>query len=159
MNTRPALTLRDVDPCGADALALLREAALEARALYPELIRADAPMPGNTPTPPRGLYLLAYAPDGQALGCGAFRPLDEDSAEIRRMYVLKAARRCGVAWALLERLQAEARALSYRRLLLETGNKQTPAMALYQRFGFVPMPAFGEYVNDPSSRCFEKALA
>lgn len=158
MSTLPALSLRTVDPCGADALALLREAALEARALYPELIPANAPLPGNLPTPPRGLYLLAYAPDGRALGCGAFRPLDQDCAEIRRMYVLKTARRLGVAWVLLERLQAEALALGYRCLRLETGYKQTPAMALYRHFGFAPIPAFGDYEGDPSSRCFEKRL-
>lgn len=146
-----------IDPCGADAMALLNEAALEARVLYPELFSPDSPSPTNTPTPPRGLYLGAFA-DGKAIACGAFRPLDAQTAELRRMFVTASARRGGVALALLARLQAEAIALGYTRLVLETGHRQQPAIALYQRFGFTPIAPFGPYIGDPTSRCFEKQL-
>jgi hypothetical protein len=50
----------EVDPKGADALALLHEAANEARKLYPEHFAVDAPWPVNPPTPERGVYLLGY---------------------------------------------------------------------------------------------------
>lgn len=154
----PELRLLEADPCGADALGLLQEAARDARALYPELFSPDAPPPGNAPTPPGGLYLLAYL-DGRPVGSGAFRPLEPGAvAELRRLFVSTKARRRGVAWALLERLQDEACSLGYRCLRLETGHKQLPAMALYERFGFRPIPPFGAYRDDPTSRCFEKWL-
>lgn len=152
------LHISAVDPCGADALALLYAAALEARALYPELFTADSPAASNTATPPRGLYLLAYL-DSSPVACGAFRPLDTHAAELRRLFVRTDARRSGIALALLERLQADALAFGYTRLVLETGHKQLPAMALYERFGFKPIAPFGDYTGDPTSRCFEKQLA
>lgn len=147
----------EVDPLGPDAMALLREAAVEARALYPELFAPDAPWPTNAPTPPRGVYLVAYV-EGAPVACGAIRPLDGDTAEVRRMFVTRAARRRGAAKAVLEALEAAARRLGYSVLRLETGHRQHPAMALYRAQGFRPIPAFGPYVGDPVSVCFEKAL-
>lgn len=151
------LRIAEVDPQGADAMALLRLAAVEARALYPEGVTPDTPWPTNPPTPPRGIYLLAYR-ERQALGCGALRPVDDDTAELRRMFVLAEARRSGVARALLQALEAHARRLGYRRLVLETGCRQQPAMALYAAGGFARIPAFGPHVGDPLSVCFGKAL-
>lgn len=154
----PALDIRPVDPQGDDALALLREAAIDARALYPELHRPDAPWPTNPPNPPRGIYLVAYV-SGQPTACGALRPLTQHCAEVRRMYVLKSARRGGLARAVLQALEAEALALGYTLLRLETGMRQHAAMALYRAQGFVQIPPFGAYADDPTSVCFEKHLA
>lgn len=83
------------DPQGSDALLLLREAAIEARALYPEYFTAETPWPDNPPTPPGGVYLLAYS-DGKPVGCGALRPIDGDCVEVRRMFVTAASRRRGL---------------------------------------------------------------
>ncbi len=41
---------------------------------------------------------------------------------------------------------------------LETGNRQLPAMALYESYGFVRIPPFSDYVNDPTSVCYEKPI-
>lgn len=153
-----AVEIRAVDPQGEAALALLREAAIDARALYPELHDPAAPWPGNAPTPPGGVYLLAFV-NGQPLASGALRPLDRPTAEVRRMYVHRAARRQGLARLMLAALETEARALGYTRLRLETGCRQQPAMALYEACGFARIPPFGEYTDDPTSVCFEKALA
>lgn len=152
------LRLAETDPQGAEALALLAEAAAEARALYPELHEPAAPPPTNAPTPPRGCYLLAWR-QGVPVGMGAHRPLDLHTTEIRRMYVTHAARRTGVAQALLARLEAHAAAAGFTRLVLETGCRQQPAMRLYERCGFVRIPAFGPYVDDPTSVCYAKTLA
>lgn len=148
----------DVDPQGDEAMALLREAAVEARALYPELTAAGAPWPTNPPTPPRGAYLVARR-DGAAVACGALRPMDDgDTAELRRMFVTAAARRQGAARAMLAALEARACTLGYRRLRLETGCRQAPALALYTACGYARIAPFGPYVDDPTSVCFEKAL-
>ena len=138
-------------------MALLHEAALEARALYAGLFDADAPMPANDPLPPRGAYVIAYV-DDKPLACGALRPLGDTTAELRRMYVLGSARRHGVGRALLVSLEQRARELGYDTLRLETGNRQQAAMALYESFGFQRIAAFGSHVGDPTSMCYEKRI-
>ena len=145
------------DPQGCEALALLREAAVEARALYPELHQPDAPWPVNPATPAGGIYLLGYA-GGEAAACGALRPISATVAEVRRMFVSRRWRRRGYARAMLESLEAHATQLGYTRLRLETGSKQNPAMSLYEACGFRRIPPFGEYVGDPNSVCFEKGI-
>jgi len=147
-----------VDPRGDDAMGLLREAALEVRALYPELFPPGAPWPDNPPTPERGVYLVAFA-YGKPVACGALRPLDAETAEVRRMFVSASARRQGIAKAILGELERHATAFGFRVLRLETGYRQLSAMALYERQGFKRIPAFGEYRNDPVSVCFEKRIS
>jgi len=152
------LAIRPVDPQCDDALALLAQAALEARALYPELFTPDTPLPTNAPALPRSVYLVAYAEE-RPVGCGALRPIDDITAEVRRVFVVAAQRRTGVACAVLAALQSHAHALDYRLLRLETGHRQQPAMAFYTSFGFRRIAPFGPYVDDPTSVCFEKDLA
>jgi putative acetyltransferase len=151
------LVVAPVDPQGPDAMLLLREAALEARALYPDLIAPDAPMPTNTPLQDRAAYFVAYI-DSTSAGCAAFRPIDGKAAEVRRMFVLQSHRRHGIARALLVHLEKAATALHYSVLRLETGYRQAAAMALYESFGFRRIPPFGEYRDDPTSVCYEKPL-
>jgi GNAT superfamily N-acetyltransferase len=105
----------------------------------------------------RGLFLLARL-DGEPAGCGAVRLLGPSTAEIKRMYVRPAARGRGLARRLLALLEAEAAALGARRVLLETGDRQAEALALYRACGYTAVPCFGSYAASPSSLCFEKTL-
>lgn len=149
--------IKDVDPQGVDALLLLHEASIDARALYPELFAGITQSATNGPLVERGVYVIAYANE-QPLACGALRPLGESTAEVRRMYVLRDHRRQGLARAVLEHLVREAARLGYSRLVLETGFKQLPAMRLYEASGFQRIAPFGEYVNDPTSVCYERCF-
>ena len=157
MQTTTTLRVESSDPQHPQALRLLAEAALEARALYPELFARDAPAPGNPPLREREVYLLAWR-DGRAVGCGALRQHNAFTAELRRMFVSRSARRDGVAHALLVRLEAEARSLGYRQLVLETGVRQAPAIALYSGSGWRRIAPFGSFVGDPMSVCFGKTV-
>jgi putative acetyltransferase len=105
----------------------------------------------------RGVFLVAYI-DAQPVGCGAVRRIEEDVGEIKRMYVRPAVRGRGIGRAVLAALEAEARRLGMRRLLLETGCRQAEALALYRRVGYSPIPAFGEYADSPLSVCMAKDL-
>jgi putative acetyltransferase len=153
----PGYIISSVDPLGRDALALLEQAAIEARRLYADLTEASAPMPTNTPLQSRSAYLIAYD-RGRPLGCGAFRPLDAGAAELRRMYVIQAERRKGVAQALLAELEIAARRLDYTTLRLETGVRQRPAMMFYEANGFHRILPFAPHEADPTSVCYEKRL-
>jgi GNAT superfamily N-acetyltransferase len=105
----------------------------------------------------RGAFLVAYT-DGRAVGCGAVRRNEPGVAEIKRMYVAPEARGRGVGRLILDELEAVARQLSVRRLVLETGPRQPEALALYRRAGYVEIPLFGEYVGAEFSVCMAKNL-
>lgn len=149
------LAIEPADPQGAAALALLADAAREVRALYS--VQPDATPPGNAPTPPRGVYLLAWR-EARAVGSAALRPLDATTAEVRRLYVAPSARRQGVARALLAALEDRARGFGCAELRLETGDRQAAALALYAACGWERIAPFGGYRGDPTSVCFAKAL-
>lgn len=152
------LVVREVDPQCKDALALLRLAATEARQLYPELHAPSVPEPTNAPTPPRGIYLVAYL-NGEPIAMGAHRPLDVSTTEIRRMYVRSDVRRLGAARMILDSLAQHARTVGFSVLRLETGFRQVAAMRLYEAYGFQRIALFGQYAQDPTSVCFEKAVS
>ena len=116
-----------------------------------------APWLTNPPLAPRGAYVLAYL-NSAPVGSGALRSIDGLLVEVRRMYVMRAARRTGIARAILVHLEQVAHELGYAAMRLETGYRQQPAMALYESFGFKRIAPFGEYVNDPTSVCYEKPL-
>jgi len=149
--------IADVDPLGADALSLLRQAAEEVRPLYWDVAPLDTPWPENAPLGPRDVYVVAYCGE-QPIACGALREIDLVTAEVRRMYVLREHRRNRIADTVLSHLFARARHLGFERLLLETGDKQTAAMAFYEASGFHRIAPFGSYKGDPTSVCFERYL-
>ena len=151
------LRFDNVDPQGDVALSLLREAAVEARALYQDAAATVAPWPTNTALGVRDVYVVAYL-DQRAVACGALRGLDGVTAEVRRMYVLREHRRNRVGHAVLSHLAMEARRLGYETLRLETGHKQAAAIALYEGFGFRRIAPFGDHENDPTSVCFELSV-
>jgi GNAT superfamily N-acetyltransferase len=153
----PPLRIVDEDPQGDAAMALLRLAALEVRAMYAQPGDPPAPPPRNEPLWPRGAYLIAWRGD-QALGMGAHRPIDAHSTELRRVFVRTEARRQGIAQALLRAIEENASAQGFRCIKLETGERQQAAIAMYLSAGYCPIDAFGPYIGDPSSRCFGKRL-
>ncbi|HWZ71841.1 MAG TPA: GNAT family N-acetyltransferase [Casimicrobiaceae bacterium] len=86
--------------------------------------------------PPRGRLLLAGT-TGDAFACIALRPLDSAGlAEVKRLYVQPARRGERWGYRLAENLIAEARAIGYRELKLDTLEWMTPARALYASLGF-----------------------
>lgn len=108
-----------------------------------------------------GYFAAARAGDdggSPLVGCGAFRPFDRTTVEIKRMFVLPGHRGRGVARAILAALEAEARRRGYARAILETGNRQTEAIALYHACGYARIEPFGQYVGSEKSVCFGKDL-
>ncbi len=106
----------------------------------------------------RGSFLVIYQ-EGNPVGCGAVRLIDPETAELKRMYVAPAARGRGLGRRLVAALETEARALGVRRLVLETGIRQSAALALYCSTGFQPIPLYGEYLRSPeTSICLGKVL-
>ena len=150
--------IADIDPTGDLAEELLRAAAAEVRPLYGHFEPGADQPPTNKTLGTRERYVAAFV-DDVPIGCGALRERDEATAEIRRMYVRPEYRRRSLGRTLLSHLIAEARRLGYRRIILETGDKQPSATALYEASGFKRIQAFGVHVNDPTSRCYELQIS
>lgn len=118
--------------------ALFREyaASLDVDLAYQGFEAELALLPGKY-APPAGALLVAYGPDGRALGCVGVRPLDRPGAcEMKRLYVRPAGRGTGAGRALAEAAIAFARASGYRDMLLDTLPGMTRAIGLYRALGF-----------------------
>jgi GNAT superfamily N-acetyltransferase len=139
------------------ALPLLRALDSESQARYPFDLSKHFVVDAAEFVEGRGLFLIAYL-DDVAVGCGAIRLLPSGDAEIKRMYVSPAARGNGVARGVLHELEAESRRLGAPRMILETGNKQIEALALYRSEGFEEIPRYEPYVDAQHSVCMAKRI-
>ena len=101
--------------------------------------------------------VVAY--DGEtAVGCGAFKPFDDDSVEIKRMYVRPENRGVGIAVEVLKELENWAAELDFKAAVLETGKKQPEAIRLYEKSGYELIPNYGQYIGLENSVCMKKSL-
>lgn len=102
--------------------------------------------------------VLALDESGDAVGHIAIRRLG-DEVELKRLIVLTSARGQGTATGLLDECERIGRELGAPRLILQTGDKQPDAVALYEKTGWNPIPVYAPYAATmPWSFCFEKAL-
>lgn len=96
--------------------------------------------------------------DGQPIGGGAYKFYDDETAELKRIFVDKSYRGIGVGKELLRRLEADARIAGYRYAILETGELLTESTALYKRMGYRQIPNYGQYIDMPESLCMGRKL-
>ena len=92
---------------------------------------------------PKAAYFVAEL-DGEIVGGAGIGPLPGKltrTCELRKMYLLRAARGHGLGRRLLEICLDEARRLGYRVCYLETLAQMDRARDLYERFGFLPLEA------------------
>lgn len=104
------------------------------------------------------VFVVAYL-DEVPVGCGAIRPIDAESTELKRFYVELSLRKQGIAKRMLDFLEAEAKALGFKAIKLETGAEQPEAIHFYEKYGYHSIAKFGEYVDCESSLCYEKVLS
>jgi putative acetyltransferase len=64
----------------------------------------------------------------------------------------------GIARRIMAMLEDQGLRNGFTTLRLETGTEQPEAVALYESLGYRRIPAFGEYVSDPYSICYERGL-
>ncbi|MBD3916984.1 GNAT family N-acetyltransferase [Nocardioides hwasunensis] len=125
--------------------------------------RDDSPIDPMDFEDPLGRFFVGYL-DGTPVATGAWRrstvrALGADvTAEVKRMYVVPAAQRRGIARRMLAHLEVTAAEAGYGALVLETGMRQPEAISLYLSSGYEPIEGFGHYAGSDLSRCFGRRI-
>lgn len=103
----------------------------------------------------KGEFLLVLDQE-QLIGMGAFRSIDARTAEIKRMRVSPALQGRGIGAVILNNLLKKASEMGYKRVILETSDRQERAISLYTNRGFKVYKK--EIINGASCRWYELIL-
>jgi carbonic anhydrase len=106
-----------------------------------------ADLPGAYGAPDGAMLLVVGGEHGDGnerapVGVAGIRRFDAEDGELKRMYLVPAARGRGTGRALAVAAIGAARARGYRRLLLDTVGRLEAAIALYRSLGFVEVDAY-----------------
>ncbi|MDR7329568.1 GNAT family N-acetyltransferase [Corynebacterium guangdongense] len=108
-------------------------------------------------SPYGGFYLLEL--DGEIVAGGGFMYLDDETAEIKRVWTSAAHRRRGLSRRIITLLESEIVARGYRNAYLTTGPLQPEAKAMYLHLGFTPLYDTTVDSTELPYLGFEKVLA
>jgi len=101
--------------------------------------------------------IVAYNND-EPIACGSFKEIDNDTAEVKRVFVAKAHRGTGLSREIMNLLEKSAREKGYKKIILETGRHMSVAVNMYKNIGYSVVPNYGQYKDMVRSICFEKIL-
>ncbi|KAA5824423.1 GNAT family N-acetyltransferase [Algibacter amylolyticus] len=101
--------------------------------------------------------IVAYI-DNKPVGCGAFKAVDRNTVEVKRMFTRPETRNLGLATKILKGLEDWAKELGYKKCILETGKRQIEAVQFYKKNKYQVIPNYGQYATIENSICFNKAL-
>ena len=157
MTGSPGPTFTVVDAGSPEARAALERYVGELEHRFPTgfdgrqaLAEADAAF-----NEPSGRFVAAQL-DGDVVGCGALLWLDQDTAEIKRMWVDPQRRGIGLGRRLLAHLEGEARRAGRSRVILDTNEALTEAIAMYRASGYVAIERYND--NPYAHHWFAKVL-
>jgi GNAT superfamily N-acetyltransferase len=102
-------------------------------------------------------FFIAYC-DDVPVGIAALKPYDEDTYEVKRVFVKKEYRRQGISRLLMKKLEEKAIEYHVRFLILETTATFTEARNLYRSLGFQVTENYGQYIGMSLSVCMRKKL-
>lgn len=94
----------------------------------------------------------------EPVGCGAIKPYNGDTAEVKRMFVLPNMRGKGIAGQILRELECWAKELGFKYTILETGKRQPEAIRLYEKSSYRVIPNYGQYTGIATSVCMTREL-
>ncbi|QGK76960.1 GNAT family N-acetyltransferase [Flavobacterium sp. SLB02] len=92
----------------------------------------------------------------EIVGCGAIRPIDPTTGEVKRMYAKYPGKKIGQT--ILDFLENKAVNLGYANLILETRVKNKSAVRFYQKQGYKIIPNYGKYTDRTEAICLGKSL-
>lgn len=101
--------------------------------------------------------IVVYDED-KPIGGGAIRKYDDETVELKRVFVHNEYQGQGIGSRLVSLLIEWAAQLGYRRMILETGELLSESCAVYKKLGFKVIPNYGPYVDMPESLCMGRAI-
>jgi len=101
--------------------------------------------------------VIAYQNE-QPIACGAFKKYDENTIEIKRMFLLENLRGSGIAYEVMNELEYWAVELNYTQAILETGKKQPRSIQFYTKCGYSQTDNYGQYIGVENSICLKKTI-
>ncbi len=133
------LIIRDFQPGDEAAFRQLNEAWITRYFAIEPKDEYTLANPQSTILDHGGRIFLAVL-NGQPGGCIALLAIAPGEFEVGKMTVAESAQGAGIGRRLLEKAAAEARVMGATRLYLETNQTLTPAIHLYESFGFQRLP-------------------
>jgi len=94
--------------------------------------------------------------NNKIVGCGAIRPIDNKTGEVKRMYSTLPRKKIGQT--LLAFLESKAKNIGYTNLILETRVQNEEAVQFYKKHGYEVIPNYGKYIDRPEAICLGKYL-
>lgn len=95
-----------------------------------------------------GIFLVMTV-DGELIGTGAVRKIDQEVCELKRVWLLLSYHDRGLGYRMIQELLAFARIKGYGRIRLETDcEQQGRAYNLYRRMGFYEIPRYSDNQDD-----------
>jgi putative acetyltransferase len=96
--------------------------------------------------------------EGKAVGCGCYKRFDDQTVEMKRMFVLPEMRGKQLAARMLQELEKWAVEEGNTTAVLETGLRQVEAIRLYTVAGYSLIENYGQYIGMEDSICYLKKL-
>lgn len=92
------------------------------------------------------------------VACGAFRAMEEGTAELNRVYVRSEHRRRGCARQVVEVLELQALFQGFGRMVMEIGRDIPEAISLYRKMGYREIETLTIFADNKDTLCMEKEL-
>ena len=148
------MELRIVDAKNADFAAL----AKKLDAYYFELV-GDVHLRYAEFNRPENFACLAVVYENDIpVACGAWKVVDETSAELKRIYVLPEHRRKGAAKLIIRAMEENAASTGRTHMILETARTMEDSASLYLSLGYQERAYYGSLAGEDNCLCFEKDL-
>lgn len=97
-----------------------------------------------------GGTFLVVLDDDQVIGSGALRRINNETTELKRMWLLEVYHGQGIGYRLITRLIDFARINGYSRIRLQTSPEQVRALDFYRKIGFREIPSYNEKESEIS---------
>lgn len=148
------ITVEKADPRSAESQLLMNKLSAELAAITSDGGNRNFTI--DSLDNEKSLWVLARNDKGEAVGCGAIRPLTGHVAELKRMFSDRSSPAIGSG--LLTFLENAALNMGYSQIWLETRSVNHKAVNFYLRKGYEHIENYGPYINRKEAVCFAKIL-